>query len=65
VSDELSPEWYCEIMGQELGPMFHAELQEMARAGQLAPGDRIRRGVDGYWMAARLGEGLFAERAST
>jgi Flp pilus assembly CpaF family ATPase len=62
-SAEGPPDWYCEIMGQELGPMYHAELKEMARTGQLAPGDRIRRGVDGYWMAARLSEGLFAEQA--
>ena len=58
-----SLEWFCEIMGQELGPMTHADLSAMVRAGQVTTDDKVRRGTDGFWMAASLCEGLFSDAA--
>ena len=58
-------EWYCEIMGQELGPMTFADLRSMASAGQVTREDKVRRGVDGFWMAASLCEGLLDKAPPT
>jgi hypothetical protein len=57
-ANQTALEWYCEIMGQELGPMTFADLRSMASAGQVTREDKVRRGVDGFWMAASLCEGL-------
>jgi hypothetical protein len=52
-------DWFCEVMGQELGPMTYLDLTSMARNGQLTREDRVRRGHDGFWTAATSVEGLF------
>ena len=51
-------DWYCEVMGQELGPMTRADLVNMAVTGQLTAEDRVREG-SGHWMPADSVPGLF------
>jgi pilus assembly protein CpaF len=45
-------DWYCRVMGQELGPMTAEDLEAIYRAGQLAPHDLVRQGTDGPWRPA-------------
>ncbi|OHB80009.1 MAG: hypothetical protein A2W31_11080 [Planctomycetes bacterium RBG_16_64_10] len=52
-------EWYCRLMGAEMGPFTAAQLLEMARSHQLTPEDMVRRGADGEWMAGYRVRGLF------
>jgi Flp pilus assembly CpaF family ATPase/pSer/pThr/pTyr-binding forkhead associated (FHA) protein len=46
-------DWYCRIMGQELGPMTRDDLLAIFRAGQLAPHDLVRHGASGPWFPAQ------------
>lgn len=63
-SQSSALDWYCEIMGEELGPMTYQDLQGMAKAGQLTPEDRVRR-TTGSWYAASINGELFANRSSS
>jgi len=56
-------EWYCRLMGAEMGPFTAAQLVEMARSHQLTPEDVVRRGADGEWVAGYRVKGLFDEQA--
>jgi hypothetical protein len=64
VNTTQQPDWFCEVMGQELGPMTYLDLASMAKTGQLTPEDRVRRGAGGAWTVATDIEGLFGERAA-
>lgn len=56
-------EWYCRLMGAEMGPLTAAQLLEMAHSHQLTPEDLVRRGADGEWVAGYRVTGLFDEQA--
>jgi hypothetical protein len=51
--------WFVRVMGTELGPMEPSKLIEMARSGQLAPDDVVRKGSSGEWVQAFSVKGLF------
>ena len=55
----MATHWFCKIMGDELGPMSAGELQAIARSGQLAIDDLVRKHADGTWVRAENVIGLF------
>lgn len=61
----MPAEWYCRVMGSELGPFTSAELLEMARNHRLSPEDSVRRGTDGSWISAYRVKGLFEDAAGS
>jgi hypothetical protein len=56
-------QWYCRLMGAEMGPFTAAQLVEMARTHQLTPEDMVRRGPEGEWVAGYRVRGLFDDEA--
>lgn len=52
------PEWFCRMLGQELGPMTFDELQSMVNASSLHADDEVRHGADGNWERADRTRGL-------
>jgi hypothetical protein len=62
---KVAREFYCEVMGQLLGPVEPADLKRMAKSGELKPTDRIRQGNNGKWVEARKAKGLFDQQRST
>lgn len=48
-SDQPAEEWFCESLGQVLGPMSFDELIELGESGALDASDRLRCGVRGIW----------------
>ena len=54
-------QWYCRLMGDELGPLTSAQLLEMARGHKITPEDYVRKGADGNWVGAYRVKGLFDE----
>ena len=61
----MSVEWYCRLMGTEMGPYTSKQLIEMARSHQLTPQDFVKKGADGRWVDAHRVKGLFDEDASS
>lgn len=51
--------WYCQILGQELGPFEFDDLNEMVLDGELSPTDLVRVGPQGKWEPASTIVGLF------
>lgn len=47
------PEWYCRVLGQELGPMLFDELESMAKSGALNADDEVRHGAEPWARADR------------
>lgn len=58
-------QWYCRLMGDELGPFTGAQLHEMALSHRLSPEDYVRKGLDGNWVGAYRVMGLFDPQSST
>jgi len=58
----MAVEWYCQLMGSELGPLTAAELIQMVRRHQVTPEDLVRRG-DSHWVPAYQVQGLFEAAA--
>lgn len=54
--------WYCRVIGVELGPMTWDDLLGMADRTNLGRIDLVRQGEDGAWVAADSIAGLFSER---
>ena len=48
----MATQWYCRLMGTELGPFTSKQLLEMARSHRLVPDDSVKKGADGMWVAA-------------
>ena len=44
---------FCKIGGKEIGPLSPDQVKEMAAAGDLGPGDLVRRETDQDWVPAR------------
>ncbi len=57
----MASQWYCRLMGTELGPFTSKELLEMARQHQITPEDAVRKGPDGSWVEAHRVKGLFED----
>jgi hypothetical protein len=51
------PEWYCRVLGQELGPMTFDELEAMAKSGALNADDEVRHASE-EWARADRTRGL-------
>ena len=60
----MSQEWYCQIMGSEIGPLTSSQLREMAQSGRLTPDDLIRKGDSNRWTTASHVKGLFTTPAA-
>ena len=61
----MATEWYCQLMGTELGPFTSKQLLEMARSHRLMPDDSVKKGADGMWVAAHRVKGLFDDASSS
>jgi hypothetical protein len=61
----MATEWYCQLMGTELGPFTSKQLLEMARSHRVMPDDSVKKGVDGMWVAAHRVKGLFDDAAAS
>ena len=55
----MASEWFCKVLGREMGPMSFPDLVEMARSGTLQEHDPVRRKAGGDWAAASDVIGLF------
>ena len=42
-------QWYCQLLGQELGPLSFEELVKFAENGELSADDDVRFGASGKW----------------
>ena len=58
------PEWYCRMLGQELGPMTFDELQAMAKSRSLNTDDEVRHGTAEPWANADRIRGLKFPKAA-
>ncbi|MBA3312299.1 MAG: DUF4339 domain-containing protein [Planctomycetota bacterium] len=58
MSDE---QWFCKVVGQEVGPIASEDLFEMFERGQIDRTDTVRRGKTGLW---RPFDEMFSERFS-
>ncbi len=47
--EELREEWFCESLGQVMGPMSFEELIELGKGGALDANDRVKCGERGIW----------------
>lgn len=59
--EDESDMWFYKSLGQELGPVPYAEIENLARNGELSPKDYIRPGRNGAWQRAGRISGLFAD----
>ena len=48
-NDQPADEWFCESLGQVMGPMSFDELIQMGESGALDANDRVRCGERGIW----------------
>ena len=55
-------EWYCQVMGSEVGPLTQRELVDMVRNHRINPEDLVRRN-ESSWVAAFEVRGLFEAAA--
>lgn len=55
----MSALWYCQLMGETIGPLTAAELRTKARAREIVEESLVRKGRDGKWVPAWCVEGLF------
>ena len=55
-------EWYCQVMGSEVGPLSQEQLVDMARQHRLTPEDLVRRN-NSSWVPAFQVKGLFEAAA--
>lgn len=58
-ASNMPQQWYCQIMGDEVGPLTSNQLREMALSGRLAPNDLIRKATSDRWVTAEQVKGLF------
>ena len=58
----MNVEWFCQVMGSEVGPLSQSELIDMVRHHKLNPEDLVRRG-NSSWVPAFDVKGLFAAAA--
>ena len=58
----MSDEWFCQIMGSEVGPLNQRQLVDMVRRHRLNPEDLVRRN-NSSWVPAFEVKGLFEAAA--
>ena len=58
----MSVEWFCQIMGSEVGPLDQHQLVDMVRQHKLNPEDLVRRNSS-PWVPAFDVKGLFEAAA--
>lgn len=56
--------WYCEVFGQELGPLSFEDLEKMVENGELSAHDKVKEGTDGKWTAASRVQGLYFTKSA-
>ena len=61
----MATQWYCRLMGAELGPFTSTQLLEMARSHQITPDDSVKKGADGAWVGAHRVKGLFEDLSAS
>ncbi len=62
-ADSTGP-WYCQILGEEFGPLSFDQLKAMAESTQLSADDRIRSAEDEEWIPAATLADLWTEHDS-
>ncbi|NQT17184.1 MAG: DUF4339 domain-containing protein, partial [Planctomycetes bacterium] len=55
----MASQWFCRVLGQEMGPLSFQDLAEMVRAGTLTDNDPVRRKESSEWTPAGEVIGLF------
>lgn len=55
------PAWFYKSLGQEIGPVAHAEILHLVENGELTPNDFVRTGAGGAWQRAGRISGLFPD----
>jgi hypothetical protein len=55
----MASEWFCKVLGQEVGPVGFPDMAEMVRSGTLNEDDKVRRKGTAEWIPAREVIGLF------
>ena len=55
----MGSQWFCKVLGQEIGPVGFPGLVEMVRSGALKEDDPVRRETATEWTPAREVIGLF------
>lgn len=58
----VTNEWFCHVMGSEVGPLSQRQLVDMVRQHQLNPEDLVRRNSSD-WVPAFEVKGLFEAAA--
>ena len=61
----MASQWYCRLMGTELGPFTSQQLLEMARSHRLMPDDSVKKEADGTWVSAHRVRGLFDDASAS
>lgn len=61
----MASQWYCRLMGTEMGPFTSKELLEMAQTHKVTPEDWVKKGADGKWVEAHRVKGLFDDTSSS
>ena len=55
----MASQWFCKVLGQEVGPVGFREMAEMVRSGTLKKDDPVRRKGSDQWAPAGEIIGLF------
>ena len=55
----MATQWFCRLMGSELGPYSASQMVDLVRKSRLTPEDLIRKGPTGEWVPAYRVKGLF------
>ncbi|MDA0657597.1 MAG: DUF4339 domain-containing protein [Planctomycetota bacterium] len=55
----MATQWFCRLMGEDLGPFSSRDMVELVRNRKLTQEDMIRKGSEGSWLPAYLVQGLF------
>lgn len=61
----MATQWYCRLMGTEMGPFSSKQLLEMARSHKITPDDAVKKGADGNWVDAHRVKGLFEDLSAS
>ena len=59
----MASQWFCKVLGQEVGPVGFPDLAEMVRSGTLKQDDPVRREGTSQWTRAAEVIGLFRAAA--
>lgn len=61
----MASQWYCRLMGTEMGPYTSQQLLEMANSHKITPDDAVKKGADGNWVDAHRVKGLFEDLSAS